>query len=355
MPFHIVLSRYIDFDAIEADARRGVRPRHAMKQLADRLDAVVHSPKDQKGGLLDSVRSKLIGTPLLWAYCRELAARLTADDVVYCPDEEVGLPLASLCRARGNGAKIAVMVHNVDRPRARLALKLLGGCRSAAIYLAVSNRQLRFLQNEIGIEERRTAFVNDQTDAAFFRPGTPSGTKQRPLLVSAGLEKRDYRVLADAVGDLDVDVCATGFSADAIPPRGSFPDAWPANFTRRRYEWTELAELYRNADAVVVTLLPNIYAAGITTMVEGMASGCPIVVTRTEGLEGYLDDTDAITVVSPGDAGELRGALLSVINSPDRRAAMGRRAREIAEEKYSSDVHVEVLAGILQGLKESRA
>jgi len=326
-----------------------------MKQLADRLGAAIHSPQNQKGGFLDVLRSKLIGTPLLWAYARELSAQLSAGDVVYCPDEEVGLPLAALCRARRNGAKIAVMVHNVDRPRARLALKLLPGCRSAAAYLAVSKRQLKFLVADIGIDEGRTAFVDDQTDATFFKPGQSVENKRRPLLLSAGLEKRDYRVLADAVGDLDIDVCATGFSADAIPHRSSLPDEWPPNFTRRRYEWTELADLYRSADAVVVTLVPNIYAAGITTMVEGMASGCPVIVTRTEGLDGYLEDTDAITVVSPGDVGELRNAVLSLINSPDRRAAMGRRAREIADKRYSSEIHVEVLAGILHGLKENRA
>lgn len=355
MPFHIVLSRNIDFDSIEADAARRLRPRHAMKQLADRLGATVHSPSNEKGGFLDAVRSKLIGSPLLWAYARSLSDRVSAEDVVYCPDEEVGLALSSICRATRNRVKIAVMVHNVDRPRARLALKMIPGCRSADLYMAVSKRQIGFLQRGIGINEERTAFVDDQTDASFFKPGSSPEHKHRPLLVSAGLEKRDYRVLADAVGDLDLDVCATGFSADAKPSGSSLPDVWPPNFTRRRYEWTELADLYRSADAVVVTLVPNIYAAGITTMVEGMASGCPIIVTRTEGLDGYLDDTDAITVVSPGNVEELRNAVVSLINSPERRATMGRRAHEIAEQRYSSEVHVEVLAGMLQRLKENCA
>jgi len=243
------------------------------------------------------------------------------------------------------------MVHNVDRPRTRIALRLCPSFRSADVFLAVSNRQLDFLRDKIGIEPARTRFVPDQTDLRFFRPSPRDGTKKRPLLVSAGLEKRDYHVLAEAVSGLDVDVSLTGFSADSAHGNSRFPQAWPANFTRKRYEWPELAELYRNADVVVVTLLPNIYAAGITTMVEGMASARPIVVTRTEGLRGYLDDEDALTAVAPDDPAALRRAILDLLDSPGTMEARGQRAAQIATERYGSETHVENLASILGNLR----
>lgn len=355
MAFHVVLSRYIDFDSIMDDASRGLRPRHAMKQLAERLDATIHYPTDQTGGLLDSVRSKLIGSPRLWAYARDLAGKLSSDDVIYCPDEQIGLPLAAVRRSGRNRPKIAAMVHNVDRPRAGLVLRLSPGCRSADAFLSVSHRQLDFLRDSIGIPKERTAFVPDQTDAKFFKPGPAAAGKKRPLLVSAGLEKRDYRILAEAAAGLDVDVCITGFSADTRPGGNLFPDPWPQNFSRRRYEWPELAQLYRDANAVVVTLIPNIYAAGITTIVEGMASAKPVIVTNTEGLKGYLDDDDAITAVPPGEVGALRNAIVSLLESPETARSRGKRAHEIALKKYSSEVHVEILADILEGLRASRS
>jgi len=351
--FHIVLSRFIDFDSIMGEASRGLRPRHAMKQLADRLDATIHYPAGQIGGVFDSLRSKLIGSPLLWAYARDLAGKLSGDDVVYCPDEEIGLPLAAVRRSGRDRPKIAVMVHNVDRPRAGLALRLSPGCRSVDAFLAVSHRQLDFLRDTIGIPKQRMAFVPDQTDAMFFKPGPASDSKKRPLLVSAGLEKRDYRILAEAAAGLDVDVCITGFSADTRPGGNLFPDPWPPNFSRRRYEWPELAQLYRDADAVVVTLVPNIYAAGITTIVEGMASGKPVIVTNTEGLKGYLDDTDAITSIPPGHVAALRNAIVSLLESPETARSRGERAHDIALQEYSSEAHVEILAGLLEDLRAS--
>lgn len=348
MRYHVVLSRFIDFPAIEAGVRQGLRPRHAMQQLADRLDAEIHWPAGQKAGVGDRIWSQLIGRDL-WGYARELAAKFSSDDVIYCPDEQIGLPLAALCSQAGRGAKLAVMVHNVDRPRTRLALRLRPAFRSATVFVSVSNRQLEFLRDGVGIDAGRTIFVADQTDLQFFHPGPPNPSKKRPLLVSAGLEKRDYDVLAEAVSGLDLDVCLTGFSADSAAGSSRFPEVWPANFLRKRYEWTELSELYRDADAVVVTLLPNIYAAGVTTMIEGMASGRPIIVTRTEGLEGYLDDRDALTVVPPLDAAALRTAIEDLLQSPEK-AARGARAAEIASKLYGSETHVENIAAILEGI-----
>lgn len=347
MRYHVVLSRFIDFPAIEEGARHGLRPRHAMKQLADRLDAKIHWPAGQKTSIADRAWSQLIGRDL-WGYARELAAQFSADDVIYCPDEQIGLPLAALCSSKTHRPKLVVMVHNVDRPRPRAALRLRPSFCSADVFVSVSNRQLEFLREHVGIEKRRTIFVPDQTDLQFFRPSPLNRSKERPLLVSAGLEKRDYAVLAEAVSGLDIDVRLTGFSADSAAGSSRFPETWPANFTRRRYEWTELADLYRDADAVIVTLLPNIYAAGVTTMVEGMASARPIIVTKTEGLEGYLDDTDALTLVPPGDASALRKAILELLKSPDMIAARGQRAAEIAHERYGSDTHVEQIAKTME-------
>jgi glycosyltransferase involved in cell wall biosynthesis len=320
-----------------------------MKQLADRLGAKVHWPNGQKDPLSDRPWSQLIGRNL-WGYARQLAAQFSGDDVIYCPDEQIGLPLAALCSRKKDRPKLVVMVHNVDRPRTRTALRVRPSFRSADVFISVSNYQLKFLRERVGIEERRTLFVPDQTDLHFFRPSPVNQSKKRPLLVSAGLEKRDYAVLAEAVSGLDLDVSLTGFSADSAAGSSRFPETWPPNFTRRRYEWTELAELYGNADAVVVTLLPNIYAAGVTTMVEGMASARPVIVTKTEGLEGYLDDTDALTIVPPEDPAALRTAILDLIKSPEVIAMKGRRAAEIAQERYGSDTHVDTIAKIMEGL-----
>lgn len=88
-------------------------------------------------------------------------------------------------------------------------------------------------------------------------------------------------------------------------------------------------------------------------MIEGMASGRPVIVTRTEGLKSYLADSDALTVVAPENVTELRDAIIALLASEDRAAAMGRRAAEIALERYGSETHVETIARVLETLGPS--
>ncbi|MGA7498030.1 MAG: hypothetical protein WBX00_14990, partial [Isosphaeraceae bacterium] len=59
-----------------------------------------------------------------WSLARTLAARLGSDDVVYCLDADMGLPLAGAFRRATSRPKQAVFLHNLDRPRGRLAAKL---------------------------------------------------------------------------------------------------------------------------------------------------------------------------------------------------------------------------------------
>lgn len=72
----------------------------------------------------------------------------------------------------------------------------------------------------------------EQTDTEFFIPGPVSGDKNRQTVVSVGLEKRDYRLLAAATADLDVDVKISGFSKDAKALSQAFPDTMPENMSR---------------------------------------------------------------------------------------------------------------------------
>ena len=144
------------------------------------------------------------------------------------------------------------------------------------------------------------------------------------MIAGVGLERRDYRTLAAATHDLPVDVRISGFSRFAASAARSFPDPLPANMSRRFYEWPELVQLYRDADVVVAPLFPSPYAAGVTTLMEGLACGRPVVATRTEGLRRYLAPDDGLSLVEAFDAAGLRRAILRLLEHPAEAEAQGR-------------------------------
>jgi glycosyltransferase involved in cell wall biosynthesis len=318
-----------------------------MWALSQRLGATVHQPGAEPVLPLDRIRSKIAGRPEHWALARTLSEQLTSDDLIYCTSEDVGIPVAALCGAKPNRPKIVVFIHNIDRPRGRVALKLFRLAERTDLFVTNARPQFDFLRRYLRLPESRIHTLPEQTDTTFFTPGFPSPDKRRPVIASAGLEKRDYRTLAEATQDLEVDVKISGFSADTRPNSRAFPKTMPANMSRRFYSWPELVQLYRDADAVAVSLTDSKYCAGLTTLLEAMACRRPVVVTRTRGLADYLATPGTLTTVNPGDPACLRQAIVNLLNNPQEAQAQAQRGYELTVKLHNSERYVEALTAQL--------
>ena len=115
----------------------------------------------------------------------------------------------------------------------------------------------------------------EQTDTAFFTPGVSQPNKQRPIIASVGLEKRDYRSLAEATADSDVDVKICGFSKDARAMARGFPRNYASKYVKQILFWPYLVQLYRDADIVAGTVTEKKSCAGVTSMVEAISGWWP--------------------------------------------------------------------------------
>ncbi|HLO50017.1 MAG TPA: glycosyltransferase family 4 protein [Kamptonema sp.] len=350
MKYHLALGRLIDLESIAHDAEVGICPRHVMWGLSQRLGATIHQPSGHQVSFFDKMRSQVSSLPEHWAIARTLSARLDSGDTIFCTGEDIGIPVATLCGTKRNRPKIAVFFHNIDRPRGHLALKLFGLADKIDLFVSNARPQLNFIRNYLGVPESRLLMLPEQTDTAFFTPGTPTPDKIRPIIASVGLEKRDYRPLAEATADLNVDVKISGFSKDAIAMAQAFPESLPANMSRRFYSWPELVQLYRDADVVAVSVTENKFCAGLTSMLEAMAIRRPVVVTRTQGLADYLAPPGIATVVNPGDAEGLREAISNLLNNPQAAEAQAIRGYELILQQHTSEQYIEVLAARLASL-----
>jgi glycosyltransferase involved in cell wall biosynthesis len=88
----------------------------------------------------------------------------------------------------------------------------------------------------------------------------------------------------------------------------------------------ELRQFYRQAE---VLFLPLREATANNALLEGMASGLPVVSTDLPSVRAYLGGGEAILVAGNDPAG-LSRALLDLLGMPDRRRDMGRAARRQA-------------------------
>jgi glycosyltransferase involved in cell wall biosynthesis len=99
-----------------------------------------------------------------------------------------------------------------------------------------------------------------------------------------------------------------------------------------RFQNDELAERYQAAD---ILINPSLSESFGMTVIEAMACGKPVIVTRVGGMQETVQHGKNGLLVRPGDATDLAEAILYLLHDDALRAAMGRASRKRAAELYS--------------------
>jgi len=284
-------------------------PVHGWVDLVREMGARVQTPSGLVPSHVDRLGSRLIGRPEHWAMARRLLRDCSGDELLLCSGEDVGVPLALIAGRRRLNVRICIFSHNLDRPRARLALGLVRQSEVIVKWLTVSEYQRQFLIRYLGLSESKATRLPEQVDTEFWTPGTPSPGKKRPVVVCTGVERRDYATLAQACATLNVDLRVSAHSFHADSKHQGLPARLPANMDARYYSWTDLRQLYRDADLVAISLSPCRYAAGLTTLLEAGACGRPILLTNTVGMSEWGSPQGILHSVPPCDARGLRCAI----------------------------------------------
>lgn len=313
--FHIVLSRTFDLETMERGASDEQNPRHAMHTLARILRAKVHDPAGQQPNWLDRLLGRVVATPEHWAMARKFARTLDDDDVIYSVGVEgLAIPLCTLFRRRRPGFAMSLMSPDNRKMRALLGLPLLA---RAVDMVVVSNEHKRHLVGELtAIPEERVFVLPEQTDTVFFKPGPSSQARERPLLFAPGLEQRDYRTLAQAIAELDVDCVVCAMSPNAVQDSSIFPEQLPPNMVVTPLPWPAFRQAYRDAALVVVPLRQNLYSAGSTAVMEALACKRPVIITDIPGIAHEFSARKLVATAPAGDAASLRQRIVELLSDP---------------------------------------
>ena len=93
--------------------------------------------------------------------------------------------------------------------------------------------------------------------------------------------------------------------------------------------YDSLRDRYAACDVLVN---PSLSEAFGMTVLEAMAAGLPVVVTRVGGMTDLVRDGETGLVVPPADPSALGDALMRLLSDPALRADLGRAARRYAEQ-----------------------
>ena len=124
------------------------------------------------------------------------------------------------------------------------------------------------------------------------------------------------------------------------------PDDWMTH--------VELRSLYRRARAVAIPLERTSYLAGLTSLMDALAMGLPVIMTRTPYIDIDLEAEGVGIWVDAGDAHGWRAALEKLRDDPDGAAAMGARGRALVDGGLDSRHFADEIMAVFDRLLERR-
>ena len=240
-------------------------------------------------------------------------------------------------------------------------LKKLGALKCHLVSLTYAREDLDFSRVHSGIialtpaaadkarkiaPKARIAHLSWGVDLAFF----PSLPYRPSWFLACGRTRRDHRTVCTAA-------TRSGAPLRVICPTLPAELAWPENavlFTGGRTDDTVsyqelLHQYYLHCSGSLIVLQNDAgekTAVGFTNLIEAMAMGRPVIVTKTGALPGELDVEKAGCglFVPPDDPEALANAMEEISVDPARAAAMGASGRALVERRfnivrYAEDLH----------------
>jgi glycosyltransferase involved in cell wall biosynthesis len=338
---------------IEADLAgriaHNVRPRPDYVELARAMDADIVDVAEarRRTGRLGRVVERVggAGALLAWLCFRER----NRYEAVFTDGEQVGLPLALLCRLTFRPRLAHVMVvHIMSVPKKSLLYRAFRLGRYVDTMIVYSSAQKRYITGTLGFPSDRVHLTPFTVDTSFFATGQVEPTPgAEPMICTAGLEFRDYGTLVEAARRLDVRVVIA--AASPWSKRTGETDALdlPPNVVVCKLNFVDLRQLYADARIVVMPLHNVEFQAGVTTILEAMAMERPVVCTLTRGQTDIIVDRSTGVYVPPADAEALRGAIQRLLDDPAEGARIGAAAREYAVRDCDVSVYSDRLAGVV--------
>ena len=155
------------------------------------------------------------------------------------------------------------------------------------------------------------------------------------FFISAGKANRDHDLLAKAAGGINaktVIVCS-----DRARPHEPVPEnvSVLSDTTGHAMSYLDLLSAYRSALAVVIPLVDVDALAGLTSLVDAIACGKAVVMTRNPYIDIDIESLGFGFWVEPGDVLGMQRALERLATEEGLAHRMGQRARAYAESEYN--------------------
>lgn len=211
-------------------------------------------------------------------------------------------------------------------------------------FMAISEYQLPYLTNTVGIEAKRIVVNPCVVPAAEIAVQDPS---QGGYVAFAGrfVPEKGVELMVEACRNLGLPMAFAGNASThpAVRPEDK------AHFVMTKNK-NELAEFYRGARVLVVpSIWPETF--GIVAA-EGMAHGIPVIASNIGALSEVVKDEVTGLLAQPGDVNDLSGKIQRIWYEPELARKLGGNGYAHVKARFSAQAHASRLVACYRELVE---
>ena len=239
-------------------------------------------------------------------------------------------------------AQVPVIVHTkhgrYDTPTWRRALGMRIASALSSAVVSVSEDSAREALSSGGVSARKMRVIHNGVDVAAFTPGDRFTREPGCRVVNVGRLAvvkdhatllRAARHVADALPSFRLEIVGDGPERGRLEKLRSELDLDDqVSFLGERHD---VLDRLRAADLFALSSTSEGLSLGL---LEALAAGLPIVATRVGGNAEVVIDGETGSLVPPVNPEALAAAMLACLSVPSRLSAMGRSARQRAEERF---------------------
>jgi glycosyltransferase involved in cell wall biosynthesis len=242
-----------------------------------------------------------------------------------------------------------LILKRPETPRERLLAALKSRFIKAVDMFLMIHKDWKGYEHHYGVRPERSVYVPFKANNIDLS-GLCKG-HDGDYIVSCGASQRDFNTLLKAVNGTGYKTVILLSEAAARAHRAVLDEdllGENVEVVRKPLDREGYNALIAASRFVVIPILPGtIQPAGISVLLEAMALGKPVIVTRGTSTIGIVEDEMA-EVVEPGDSKALRCAIARLWDDSRRRAQFSRNGQQFAlalsgSERLASDIHKQFL------------
>jgi UDP-glucose:(heptosyl)LPS alpha-1,3-glucosyltransferase len=284
-------------------------------------------------------------------FCEKEGLRLEKSNVIEMPRKSIW-------------QKLKALDHRIYRRLAVFVEGLIFGRNSSKALIVVSQSMKREFIRHYGNAAENIIVIPNGVDLKTFTPANRplyrDGIRQKHgisrselLLIFAGgdWERKGVPSIIEALSllpRLDVKLVISGSGDEKF-----YGQLAELKLVRERMTFVSgKANIWEYYAASDIFVFPTIYEPFGLVIVEAMASGLPVITSRSAGASDFITDgVDGLLLSDPGDINDLAAKIELLLSNAELRKTMGERARKTTEKlswERVAEKTVEVYNGVLK-------